>query len=271
MSNLHSKSGIETYNECRRKYRYQYVDGYESVNDGTRESRMGNFGHSLVEQRWGGKPAAGDYGLEAVDAARIVALIDNAPESHTKPPEGLAGVEVPFTVDRLGIRGFYDGLCKLPHNVAQIWEHKFTSSDHSVDPIYWQRTTTDWQVGLYQLAALEEYDEVEVIYNVFRVPQHRQGKSESVADFAERIEGEIGANPGRYYGQARVKWSAESLARIEHDLLDWQSELAHNQATGCWPRSRKCWEWRRPCAFQPVCFRGEELSNERLYKVRTRR
>ncbi len=151
----------------------------------------------------------------------------------------------------------------------QIWEHKFTKSLLDSDT-YWDRYKFDWQVGLYQVAAAKIYgaDRVVIVLNALRVPQLRQGKSEGVSDYLQRIEDHIAANPSDYFRQAKIKWSAESLARVENEVRELAERIPQQTY---FPRSRRCLEWNRLCGYYPKCFEGASLQNENLYQLRSKR
>jgi hypothetical protein len=275
-----SKSSIELWYRCPKAWQYAYVDGYEPLYK-SREMRLGLAGHAWLESYFKGSDKPDIYAcfrpfdLEGADAFKLRTLL----EHWTGVPSRrqLLGVEHPFELPEIGMKGVFDAVEELKENdlrCIRAWEHKFTSSDHSVDTEYWDRLRTDWQAGAYQVALRQlypGYDRYYVHYNVFRIPQLRQLKNEDQTGYSARIEADIVSNPGRYYGQCAVSWSDESLARLENDFRETAAMMALAKAQGLYPRSRKCREFRKPCDYTPVCFKGEPLTNESLYQVRTRR
>jgi hypothetical protein len=273
----YSQSSIKTWFQCPRLWRYTYVDGVEPVAPPSREQRFGTAFHKLLENLWTDEPAIRDeIDLPSTDKFLALTLIEAYQRRYTLPKQAdMLGAEVPFQIGES--KGVFDGVFRRRPGISVV-EHKTTSSDFSVDDVYWERVKQDWQVGIYQLAARELYqtDDVEVLYDVIRVPQQRQKRGESPVDLRQRIAEDIAENPDRYFGQARIRWSDQSLQRLQEDLhaVKYQIDFAKSsfEATdGSYPRSRKCHEYRRPCAFIPVCFGDSKLSDERLYQPRSKK
>ena len=269
-----SQSGITTWFSCPRKWRYTYVDGYESVSPPSKEQRFGTAFHKMLEAYYLYQPAP-DTGLDGTELASSLALFEKYKQLYPLP-SGIIGAEIPFKLD--GIHGVFDAVYRREDGSIVVVEHKTTKSDFAREeipgvPSYWDRVRTDWQVGMYQLAAREVYgtSKVSILYDVIRVPQLRQKKNESVGELRERIAVAIDEAPMSYFGQGEVRWTDANLAGLREDLRDVAMAVATAKESGRYPRSRKCLEWNRACEWQPVCFQGAALSDERLYQVRTRR
>jgi hypothetical protein len=259
-----SKTAIGLFYTCPKAYEYTYIRGFESMRK-SREMEMGLLGHAMLEGEVTKLPIKHDHELEPIDIVKIRLLVTHKPYTL---PEGLK-VEVEFSLPELGEKGVFDGVDLSEDGIVRIWEHKFTKSDFASDETYWQRLRTDWQVGMYLLAAQYLYPDrtPELLLNAHRVPQLRQRKNETDSEFLKRVEEDILANQSRYYGQGTVRWNADSLARLEADLKETQALIA----TGVYPRSRKCLEYRRQCDYHPVCFEGADLVDGPLYQVRKKR
>lgn len=269
MSN--SKSGIELYHQCKRAYKYTYIDGYETTHRSP-EQAVGLAVHRGLQDTWMGNPidaaAVTSECTSPMQAATALAMLRNVP---TEPLVGLEGTEIPFKVDRLGVHGIFDGI-KITDTEVCIVEHKTTRSDLD-DGMYWERVKTDWQVGIYLLAAEFTFGKpAYMLYNVMRVPGLRHRRGESDSELLARIETELSDNPEKYYRQARITWKQESLARLEADLLDTEAAIKQSRRTQSWPRSRRCFPFpRQRCGFYPVCFEGAELADNAVYQIRRAR
>ncbi len=272
-----SQSAIQTWFECPRKWRYTYLDKVESVAPPSKEQRFGTGFHKLLEQWWMSQPVDwSQVELDGDEKAAAAALLEEYGRLYRRDDvEGHIGAEIPFQLQ--SIHGIFDAVYREPTGGIVIVEHKTTKSDFTVDEFYWERVKQAWQVGMYQLAAREVYktDDVTVLYDVIRVPQLRQKKGESASEFRTRVAEDIAGNTQRYFGQALIKWSDQSLARLGEDLTGVAVNIGNNMLAAAdstaFPRSRKCHEYRRACEFIPVCFGSTELTDERLYRIRSRR
>ncbi len=268
-----SQSAIQTWFSCPRKWKYTYVDSVESIQPPSKEQRFGIGFHKLLEQHWLSQPE--DWTaveLEAGEKSSAAALLAKYKELYPVPAEVL-GAEVPWRVPGIG-HGIFDAVYRDGDTVTVV-EHKTTKSDFTSEwgVPYWDKVRTDWQVGIYQLAARDVYgtSNVQVLYDVIRVPQLRQKKNEDTAGLRQRIALDIEDHTDAYFGQGLVKWSDAALQELRSDLSDVSMAVAVATESGRYPRSRKCYEYQRECEWHPVCFKGASLQDEKLYQVRSRR
>lgn len=84
-------------------------------------------------------------------------------------------------------------------------------------------------------------------YNVIRRTEHRVGKKETTADFAERLKGVIEEDPSHWFMRWKVEVSAADVVRFRRECLDPILEQLCD-----W------WEWVNTCGdnlFGPMHFR----------------
>lgn len=267
-----SKSAIETFYSCPKKYEYTYGQGYESKFRGP-ETRFGLAGHLALERflKGGSAPSRDDYSafdLSDLDYHKLNTVLARWKE-YVRVPETVTYVEHEFSLPAIGVRGIFDGIAQPNLDEVVIIEHKFTKTDFSNSDWWFSQWKTSWQVGLYLLAAKHLFgaETVSVWLNAIRIPQIRQRPGEPESHFIDRIDEHIETSPGAYFQQAKVSWSEESLARIENDLTDTTNLIKK----GVFPRSRNCLQFMRRCDFYPVCFEGKTLQDSELYQIRSRR
>lgn len=272
-----SKSAIETWYSCPRKYRYLYVDRYESVYK-PRETEIGVVGHTVMETLLDPTTTKeiDDVDLSSllpVDQRKLKLLYEKWLE-YVYVPQNISHLELKFECDKYGLKGIFDGIAQDDDTGhITILEHKFTKTDISRSDWWWDQWLTSWQVGAYQLAAMDLFDcpSVAVWLNAIRVPQLRQGRSESDDEYIVRCEEHIEDNPGNYFIQKTYAWSAEELKAMEKDLAQTITAISDAHKHGEFPKSRNCFAYGRKCEFYPVCFEQASLQDNKLYQIRTKK
>lgn len=269
------QSAFETYFQCQKKYEYTYIDGYEPKY-ATKEMQFGTGCHYILEQCYKGTPfTEADWSQWPLDelAKKKAALLLAAHLKHYPVPEDVLGAEIKFSVQIPGLaeplQGTFDGIRRTSSGEVVVVEHKTTGTDLQFSDAYWDKLkASNWQVGLYQLAAMAEYNtnNVSVLYNVMRVPNFKLTKRESEAEHVARVAADIDENPGKYFAQARVKWTVGQLGKLLADLKDTVEEISTKKK---FLRSRQCYPYQRSCPFYATCYEDEPLTNENLYKLRT--
>lgn len=264
-----SQSSIQTWNRCKKLWSYTYVHSLEPNQSPSKEQRVGTGIHKLLEFYYARQEVDwGQVDLEGDEKSAAAALLLKYQELYPMDESLTYTAELPFKLD--AVHGIFDVVHQEPSGRVVITEHKSTRSDFSADEVYFDRVKISWQAGIYQLAARELYktDDVVVLWDVIRVPQLRQKKGESSSDFRLRVAEDIDNNTERYFGQALIKWSDESLARLKDDLSEIELEIQH----GAYPRNRSaCFDYRSKCGFHGTCFGDAPLTDERLYVPRKRK
>lgn len=258
---LISKSGLETYFTCPRKYFFKYIQGYESIEAPDESLTNGLTWHDIVENHHTGKEVT----AEGVFAPLFEAYKNRWPEKQ------FTHAELSWELPDIGFRGVFDGLIvDESARRVQIWEHKTTKLDLSYSGWYFDKLPYDWQVGIYQIAAQNMYPGyvISVMYNVTRLPQLKKGKKESEYEYIQRVADNIAERPDSYFARKPFRWSEPMLTTLRGDLMDVYDTLT--QTVNVYPRSRQCYHYGRPCEYYPVCHSQKSLTDETLYRIRSR-
>lgn len=186
-------------------------------------------------------------------------------EQHT--PE--LSFELPMRTGRLNssrkyaIAGKIDDIATVG---GQNWivEYKTASK---LDASYFDRLYVDSQITMYMAAAERlGLEPAGVLYRILRKPQIRRGKTESIEQFLNRLEADIGARPEFYFMERK-------LYRSKHDLTDFEkmiyeeAKLADNMAgKGCTYKHSTACSVYGGCEYLPLCM--GEAGAEALYETR---
>lgn len=266
------QSALETYFSCQAKYDYTYNQGFEPVHN-SREMDFGTGVHAILEQCYKGTSFSecdwSKWPLSDLERKKAFLLI----QAHLKyypVPEDVIGVEQKFKLAD-GLEGTFDAVRKTANGEIVVVDHKTTGTDLQYSDAYWDKLkASNWQAGIYQLAAqhIHQTADVSLLWNVLRVPNFKLTKRETEAEYIARIAVDIDENPGKYFAQARVKWSDRLLNMLWAELTELAQRIPKQKY---FPKSRKCFEFNRRCSFYPTCFEGEPLTNDKLYKIRERK
>ncbi len=230
---------------------------------------LGTAFHSLLEAYHGTKKVETPKVRWESDLLKLYALFDGYMALYAEEP--LQYVEHPFNliIDGHCFKGILDG-----YSAGRIYEHKTTSMLLDNIDWYWDRTKTDIQVGLYQLAAMDAFhlESVSVVYNVIRIPQQRKGKNETVEAYIGRIRESIEENPEDYFARREIAWSPRALEELRKDLLESAGEIEACTTADVWLRNRSsCFAWKRRCEFYEVCHEGKSTDDPMYYQIRSKR
>lgn len=257
-----SKTALETYATCQRKYKYRFIDNVAPKDAESPEMRFGTAFHGLLEQHLLGKEA------QAKDA-KMALLFDAYKSVYPVMKETVVAVEkqVTVTIDGVNFGVTFDALVE-DKNFLYVMEHKTTKSDVEDNSFYWDKLQHDWQVGLYQLVAQHLYPEkqVAVLYNVIRVPQIRQKNSETLEEFYSRMAEDLSSRPSHYFHRAYLRWSKAQLQNLREDLAEHGKQIDWQTTSSWFPKSRRgCFDYRRVCEYYKTCFEDVPLTDESLY------
>ena len=136
------------------------------------------------------------------------------------------------------LAGKMDGIVRLPDGRLAVLEYKTAGEDISPNADYWRRLRCDAQISQYVLAARAlGHDVATVLYDVTRKPTIRLRKSETPAEYGERLLADIGERPDYYYQRREIP-------RLEDELAEFQAEL--------WQQAQLILETRRRAAAPPA-------------------
>lgn len=149
---------------------------------------------------------------------------------------------------------------------GQNWivEYKTASK---LDASYFDRLYVDSQITMYMAASKRLGLEPQgVLYRVLRKPQIRRGKTESIEQFLNRLEANIGARPEFYFMQRRLYRGSNDLAEFERMIYQESkhSDLMYKQGR-CYKHSTACSVYGA-CEYLPLCM--GEAGAEAMYETR---
>lgn len=157
--------------------------------------------------------------------------------------------------------GKIDAIIKLPDGRLAVMEYKTCSARLDPESDYWLRLRIDQQISHYMLGARAlGYDVETVLYDVIRRPTIRVKKTESPAQFADRLYQDIKQRPEYYFCRREIP-------RLTADLDEYNIELQQQAATLDEHRRQKSWyrntsaclhPWR--CEFLDICHTGVNLA-----------
>lgn len=140
--------------------------------------------------------------------------------------------------DRFEYAGKLDKIVRLPDGRMAVMEHKTTGSDLDAQSDYWKRLRIDSQISNYVLAAKHCGYAVEtVLYDVVRKPTIRLKKTETVAEYGERLGADMAARPDHYFARREIPRLAMDLADAQSDTWATSELLAWCDGHGHWPRN----------------------------------
>lgn len=179
-------------------------------------------------------------------------------------------------------------------------EHKTTASDIT-SLKFWSRFDTSLQLPLQVLAATDSGREpTKLVLDAVRTPIMHRAKAtpierrefyvrdskwgragepkpgtrlrdETRDEFSARVREGILLDPGNYYARKEYFFDARSLEAARYDLWSVGRQMLHVARTEAAARNPEgCEKYGSVCAFDPVCWRGESVSDEKLYVLRKR-
>lgn len=280
-----TQSLLATWMECRQKARY-YLQGYVSksvplsiitgtvghgalyhVYEGVRTGKYRsapsrpqlNAIVALVEKTWlKENPSASKQMLQDLELATLYvecllpAYFDYWSADFKKLQwsklEGDFKVGLKCKRGTVPVRGRMDGAFRR----AGLWlfETKFKSMINEADII--DTLSLDLQVHLYlwALQNLHKLNPSGTLYNVVRRPGLILGKTESLPQYAKRIEKDIAKRPDWYFYRYEViadkaemdKWYKKFVGMVEEFLDWWEGKAAHYDNPGsCITKYGRCW------------------------------
>ncbi len=210
-------------------------------------------------------------------------------------PDGVEDPDLEYTV-------IFDVVAYDADGRTVLVEHKTTASDIQTAK-FWGRFDTSLQLPLQALAAFDcGREPSKLILDAVRAPVAHRAKAtpienrkfrtrddkwgkkgdplpgtrtrdESREEFAVRMQDDILDNPGKYYARKEYFFDEHSLRMARYDLWSvGQQMLDIIRRDGATPRNPDgCDKYNSVCDFEPACWRGESLSDPKLYRLRTKR
>lgn len=210
-------------------------------------------------------------------------------------PDGSVDPDLEYTV-------VFDVVAYGRNNDTVLIEHKTTSSDlHSAR--FWSRFDTSLQLPLQVLAAVDSgRNPSKLILDAVRAPQmHRQrataiekrefyvrdskwGKAgdpkpgtrlrdETREEFSARLRDALLDSPEEFYARKEYVFDQHCLDMARLDLWSVGRQMLDVvRREGMTPRNPDgCEKYNSVCGYEPACWRGASLRDEKLYTVRSKR
>lgn len=292
---LFSHSQFSKHNMCPMKYKNHYVDMVRPREQFSPALIMGSAFHAGLENLYEGKrphhaiarvfkeaeektKTAEHIAQMKIDQKKVLAMVKGYQQHY------IAGdlsrfdkilIEEPFEIVlaetdkvKLCYEGYLDGLGIQEDGTVVVFEHKTAAQ---VNPDYWNRVKLDWQIRSYAWGAKEITGRwpKSVIYSVIKKTQIRRKVSESLAEFAQRVEDEYlkRAEEKGYYNREELLFDKKAVrtwkdfAKIKakqlyRDLKNGGPWLQHTNSCmgfGGWG-----------CEFMDLCITGKV--NNMLYE-----
>lgn len=265
-------SRMQSWLDCRRLYKFQYVDLLEPFEDSS-ALRIGTATHTWLRSfhvLGVGKPAI-DVFYDSVDT-----LVADIEWEKALAEAMLAGYEEKYGTDEFmiveteqTIKTNINSTCQFAGRVDMIihddaskksvWviEHKTTSS---IDDRFFERLAIDTQVTGYIYLASQIYDNVlGVIYNVIRKPSIRQTKSESKEDYFQRLKQDYLERPEFYFARQETVRNEAELKDFPEHVKTIAREISF--ASTHYPRNTSRCNLYGKCIFRPLCIEwSDELA-----------
>lgn len=159
------------------------------------------------------------------------------------------------------LEGYADGL-------TADWtliEDKFVGK---LDKVAIKRLKLDRQLALecYGIWRATGHEITDVSYRFTRKPSIKQKKTETVEQFAERVEADYVDRPEFYLLEEPITRTADDLVRIEAELWQWAAQRRDASRAAIYPRnSSHCHDYGG-CPFLPLCVGDPDAPS--LFKAR---
>ena len=249
---LHTTSSVREWRQCRRRYRYAYVDLIRPARDDVKLA-VGTVVHAGLEAWWSGQPfpTPADT-IDPVEAARCRAMLRayDARWGETRGDWQTVAAESVFERPACGaarLGGKLDVAARhVPTGKLYVVEHKTTSEDvATAGSDYWQRLALDLQLLIYQDAVrtipAESLKNVKEQIVRERKFENIRLQSEQVAGFDYRRYDQTGAyfwqpsytgTPEYYTGDFRLQPFASNLYTGKLTIIPGLSSNGGNLTSG---------------------------------------
>jgi hypothetical protein len=179
--------------------------------------------------------------------------------------------KIPFEVTRNGIsyrtflRGKRDGMfVDTSRRKKGRWLFETKTKSRIDEETLVDLLPFESQVNLYLVAMMLEFGEtpVGVRYNIIRRPSLRQKKSESLKQFAGRMNDDVRKRPSWYFLRQSMVLDPKELDRYYGELEDRVWEFIHwwKGQGGHWKESSNCENKYGVCHFLPICSRKDYMT-----------
>jgi hypothetical protein len=301
--NTNSTSSVREWRNCRRRYRYKYVDRIRPATK-SKALNVGSGHHEGLEQFAAG--ATLNVVLSVIDdfcsggwwdtekgqvehaRTRAMARAYYAKWADDRQDWEVVEVEGQFEIDIVETSKFVgkkDAVLRYkPTSKLYLWESKTTSDDVStVGADFWQRLALDTQTTAYRESVATTHGELPgIMYDVVRKPAGKprmkikvaKRKSETVEEFEQRKANAyetieefeqrlVDEFPDDYLIRREVFKTRQDTDGILTELRETLTEMDGYQGT--YPRNDSaCKSFGSTCPYLGVCVGAESLDSARF-------
>jgi CRISPR/Cas system-associated exonuclease Cas4 (RecB family) len=274
-------SSLSSFRACPRKYYYEYELGRIPVSDRFALA-FGRVVHKALEALYkhGAEKMveeltayAGD--IEEKDAAMASAMLKHYKKADLSIEGVEASFQMPITNPKTGrhmvgyqYAGKVDVLARDAEGKRWVIEHKTTTSDIEGFGTYWLRLAIDHQVSYYCMA----HNVNSCLYDVLRKPGLRVRQNDTIDDYYNRLDEEIGSNPGKYFQQREIVKLDADLEEARHDLWQQAHALHFMRTSGFYPRnSNACQSFYGTCPYLDVCTGRSRIDDDAMFRSKEER
>lgn len=265
-----TNSAINAFKSCPKKYYYRYIRELEAI-EKPEALLLGSAIHSFLEAHYRQLP----YDPPPDLASKSQAILKGVREYYPILYMDDFDLFEPVAVERVisgeilnpasnrpardyAYGGKVDGLIMLKKDAEGfkkgsllLMEHKSTSK---LDEVYFERLQLDSQLLLYSLYLSRELGApiVGTLFNVILKPSLRQKKSESEAEYHQRLRLEMDW-PEQYHRRF-LRFPDQRLQEIQKELWDSKNIIGKARQVGIYTmNSASCWDWHRRCDYFSLC------------------
>lgn len=152
-----------------------------------------------------------------------------------------------------------------------VLEMKSTTREITPGSDYWQSLRLDIQISFYaRWAKLAEGEIGPTIYDVWRRPLLRLKKDEIVAEYADRVEEKLRANPAEHFQRHEIVRTDKDLEMFDRELWNVYQQMKETIRRDLWvSNTSQCISFMGKCPYHSICSRegAERTVREQLTPV----
>lgn len=265
-----TNSSISAFKACPRKYYWRYVREIEAL-ERPEALLLGTAIHGFLESHYRQLPYEPSIDLAPKSQAILKGVMEGYPVRYMDDYDLFDAVALEQVISgeilnpetgrparEYAYGGKVDGLVILKKDAEGfktgdllLLEHKTTSK---VDEAYFERLQLDSQLLLYSLYLSRELGApiAGTLFNVIQKPSLRQKKSESEAEYHQRLRLEM--NWSELYHRRFLRFPEVRLQEIQKELWDAKNVIAKARQEGVFTiNSSACFDYHRKCDYWSLC------------------
>ncbi|MDY0297010.1 MAG: PD-(D/E)XK nuclease family protein [Acidobacteriota bacterium] len=265
-----TNSAISTFKACPRKYYWRYIREIEAL-ERPEALLLGTAIHGFLESHYRQLPFDPPTDLAPKSQAILKGVREYYPILYMDDFDLFEPVAVERVISgeilnpetgrparEYAYGGKVDGLVMLKKDVEcfkegdlLLLEHKTTSR---IGEDYFERLQLDSQLLLYSLYLSRELGSpiAGALFNVILKPSLRQKKSESEAEYHQRLRLEM--DWSEQYRRRYLRFPDQKLMEIQKELWDAKNVIAKARQEGVFTmNSSACFDYHRKCDYWSLC------------------